>query len=79
MAPTAGRSSFYHLLVLLQLLGPAQDWHSTSIGGKGFLTNESGTQSLCSTYGYKEQDGDIDTTSGTAPGLALAVRATGQC
>ncbi|NXL19296.1 IRF1 factor, partial [Setophaga kirtlandii] len=64
MAPTAGRSSFYHLLVLLQLLGPAQDWHSTSIGGKGFLTNESGTQSLCSTYGYKEQDGDIDTTSG---------------
>ncbi|NXQ76067.1 IRF1 factor, partial [Quiscalus mexicanus] len=58
------RSSFYHLLVLLQLLGPAQDWHSTSIGGKGFLTNESGTQSLCSTYAYKEQDGDIDTTSG---------------
>ncbi|NXG98781.1 IRF1 factor, partial [Loxia leucoptera] len=58
------RSSFYHLLVLLQLLGPAQDWHSTSIGGKGFLTNESGTQSLCSTYSYKEQDGDIDTTSG---------------
>ncbi|NXF16553.1 IRF1 factor, partial [Rhodinocichla rosea] len=64
IAPTAGRSSFYHLLVLLQLLGPAQDWHSTSIGGKGFLTNESGTQSLCSTYSYKEQDGDIDTTSG---------------
>ncbi|NWZ98436.1 IRF1 factor, partial [Nesospiza acunhae] len=64
IAPTAGRSSFYHLLVLLQLFGPAQDWHSTSIGGKGFLTNESGTQSLCSTYGYKEQDGDIDTTSG---------------
>ncbi|NWR14734.1 IRF1 factor, partial [Emberiza fucata] len=63
-APTAGRSSFHHLLVLLQLFGPAQDWHSTSIGGKGFLTNESGTQSLCSTYGYKEQDGDIDTTSG---------------
>ncbi|NXT65762.1 IRF1 factor, partial [Chaetops frenatus] len=57
-------SSFYHLLLLLQLLGPAQDWHSTSIGGKGFLTNESGIQTLCSTYGYKEQDGDIDTTSG---------------
>ncbi|NXR71610.1 IRF1 factor, partial [Pycnonotus jocosus] len=57
-------SSFYHLLLLFQLLGPAQDWHNTSIGGKGFLTNESGTQSLCSTYGYKEQDGDIDTTSG---------------
>ncbi|XP_059715836.1 interferon regulatory factor 1 isoform X2 [Haemorhous mexicanus] len=49
---------------IFKLLGPTQDWHSTSIGGKGFLTNESGTQSLCSTYGYKEQDGDIDTTSG---------------
>ncbi|NWH29132.1 IRF1 factor, partial [Chloropsis hardwickii] len=60
----SGRSSFYHLLVLFQLLGPAQDWHNTSIGGKGFLTNESGTQTLCSTYSYKEQDGDIDTTSG---------------
>ncbi|NXO35673.1 IRF1 factor, partial [Locustella ochotensis] len=57
-------SSFYHLLLLFQLLGPAQDWHNTSIGGKGFLTNESGTQTLCSTYSYKEQDGDIDTTSG---------------
>ncbi|NXO22746.1 IRF1 factor, partial [Cisticola juncidis] len=56
-------SSFYHLL-LFQLLAPAQDWHSTNIGGKGFLTNESSTQTLCSTYGYKEQDGDIDTTSG---------------
>ncbi|NWS27568.1 IRF1 factor, partial [Polioptila caerulea] len=54
----------YHLLLLFQLFGAAQDWHNTSIGGKGFLTNESGTQSLCSTYGYKEQDGDIDTTSG---------------
>ncbi|NXR56847.1 IRF1 factor, partial [Hippolais icterina] len=60
----SGRSSFYHLLLLLQLLEPAQDWHNTSIGGKGFLTNESGTQTLCSTYSYKEQDGDIDTTSG---------------
>ncbi|NXP60319.1 IRF1 factor, partial [Chloropsis cyanopogon] len=60
----SGRSSFYHLLVLFQLLGPTQDWHNTSIGGKGFLTNESGTQTLCSTYSYKEQDGDIDTTSG---------------
>ncbi|NWI35368.1 IRF1 factor, partial [Picathartes gymnocephalus] len=57
-------SSIYHLLLLFQLLGPAQDWHNTSIGGKGFLTNESGTQSLCSSYGYMEQDGDIDTTSG---------------
>ncbi|NXD01586.1 IRF1 factor, partial [Certhia familiaris] len=57
-------SSFYHLLLLFQLFGATQDWHNTSIGGKGFLTNESGTQTLCSTYCYKEQDGDIDTTSG---------------
>ncbi|KFQ96393.1 Interferon regulatory factor 1 [Nipponia nippon] len=58
------RSSFYHLLILLQLLEPAQDWHTTSVGGKGFLTNELGTQTMCSTYSYKEQDGEIDTTSG---------------
>ncbi|RLW02859.1 hypothetical protein DV515_00006960, partial [Chloebia gouldiae] len=49
---------------IFKLLGPAQDWHNTSIGGKGFLTNESGSQTLCSTYSYKEQDRDIDTTSG---------------
>ncbi|NWQ99700.1 IRF1 factor, partial [Paradoxornis webbianus] len=60
----SGRSSFYHLFLLFQLLEPAQDWHNISIGGKGFLTNESGTQTLCSTYSYKEQDRDIDTTSG---------------
>ncbi|NXL60217.1 IRF1 factor, partial [Chordeiles acutipennis] len=53
-----------HLLILFQLLEPAQDWHTTSVGGKGFLTNEPGTQTLCSTYSYKEQDGEIDTTSG---------------
>ncbi|NXE20040.1 IRF1 factor, partial [Ardeotis kori] len=58
------RSGFTHLLVLLQLLEPAQDWHATSVGGKGFLTNEPGTQTLCSTYSYKEQDGEVDTTSG---------------
>ncbi|NXT20082.1 IRF1 factor, partial [Syrrhaptes paradoxus] len=57
-------SSLSHLLALLQLLEPAQDWHTTSVGGKGFLTNEPGTPSMCSTYGYKEQDGEIDTTSG---------------
>ncbi|XP_027538660.1 interferon regulatory factor 1 isoform X2 [Neopelma chrysocephalum] len=51
---------------IFKLLVPAQDWHSTSIGGKGFLTNESGTQTMCSTYSYKEQDGEIDTTSGEA-------------
>ncbi|KFQ67461.1 Interferon regulatory factor 1 [Phaethon lepturus] len=58
------RRSFYHLLILWQLLEPAQDWHATSVGGKGFLTNEPGTQTMCSTYSYKEQDGEIDTTSG---------------
>ncbi|NWU66158.1 IRF1 factor, partial [Pterocles burchelli] len=58
-------SSLAHLLALLQLLEPAQDWHTTSVGGKGFLTNEPGTPSMCSTYSYKEQDGEIDTTSGT--------------
>ncbi|NXM75288.1 IRF1 factor, partial [Serilophus lunatus] len=63
IAPTA-RRSFYPLLLLFQLLEPGQDWHSTSIGGKGFLTNESGTQSMCSTYSYKEQEQEIDTTSG---------------
>ncbi|NXF77910.1 IRF1 factor, partial [Sclerurus mexicanus] len=62
----ARRNSFYHLLFLFQLLGPTQDWHNTSIGGKGFLTNELGTQSMCSTYSYTEQDGEIDTTSGEA-------------
>ncbi|NXN69676.1 IRF1 factor, partial [Himantopus himantopus] len=50
--------------MILQLLEPAQDWHATSVGGKGFLTNEPGTQTMCSTYSYKEQDGEIDTTSG---------------
>ncbi|NWU75061.1 IRF1 factor, partial [Onychorhynchus coronatus] len=61
-----GMKDFDHLLLLFQLLVPTQDWHSTSIGGKGFLTNEAGTQTLCSTYSYKEQDGEIDTTSGEA-------------
>ncbi|NXT43245.1 IRF1 factor, partial [Pelecanoides urinatrix] len=59
------RSRFYHLLIPLQLLEPVQDWHATSVGGKGFLTNEPGMQTMCSTYSYKEQDGEIDTTSGT--------------
>ncbi|KAM7101711.1 interferon regulatory factor 1 [Ciconia boyciana] len=49
---------------IFKLLEPAQDWHTTSVGGKGFLTNEPGTQTMCSTYSYKEQDGEIDTTSG---------------
>ncbi|XP_009895210.1 interferon regulatory factor 1 [Dryobates pubescens] len=49
---------------IFKLLEPAQDWHATSVGGKGFLINELGTQSMCSTYSYKEQDVEIDTTSG---------------
>ncbi|NXJ80982.1 IRF1 factor, partial [Trogon melanurus] len=56
-------SSFYHLLLLFQLLQPDMDWHTTSVGGKGYLTNEPGTQTLCSTYSYKEQDEEINTTS----------------
>ncbi|TFK11024.1 mitotic spindle assembly checkpoint protein MAD1 [Platysternon megacephalum] len=41
-----------------------QDWHATSVGGKGYLTNEPGTQNICSNFSYKEQDSEIDTTSG---------------
>ncbi|XP_063204971.1 interferon regulatory factor 1 [Chroicocephalus ridibundus] len=48
---------------IFKLLEPAQDWHTTSVGGKGFLTNEPGTQTM-GTYSYKEQDREIDTTSG---------------
>lgn len=59
--------AFYHLLTSLQLLEPTQDWHTTSVEGKGFFTNEPGTQTMCSTFGYKEQDGEIDTSSGTEP------------
>lgn len=58
-------SSFDHLLHLFQIFDPAQDWHTTSIEGKGFFTNEPGSQILGSPYSYKEQDGEIDTTSGT--------------
>nr|XP_013801443.1 PREDICTED: interferon regulatory factor 1-like [Apteryx mantelli mantelli] len=54
----------HHLLVLLQLLEPAPEWHATSVGGKGYLTNEPGSQSGCGAYSYKEQDAEIDTTSG---------------
>ncbi|KAK2540621.1 Irf1 [Columba livia] len=49
---------------IFKLFEPGQDWHTTSVGGKGFLTNEPGVQSMCSTYGYREQDGEVDTTSG---------------
>uniref|UniRef100_A0A8C8RLX0 Interferon regulatory factor n=1 Tax=Pelusios castaneus TaxID=367368 RepID=A0A8C8RLX0_9SAUR len=41
-----------------------QDWRATSVGGKGYLTNEPGTQNICSSFNYKEQDSEIDTTSG---------------
>ncbi|XP_010135529.1 PREDICTED: interferon regulatory factor 1 [Buceros rhinoceros silvestris] len=49
---------------IFKIFDPAQDWHTTSIEGKGFFTNEPGSQILGSTYSYKEQDGEIDTTSG---------------
>eukprot|EP00076_Gallus_gallus_P026547 XP_015149501.1 interferon regulatory factor 1 isoform X2 [Gallus gallus] len=48
---------------IIKLLEPTQDWHTTSVEGKGFFTNEPGTQTMCSTFGYKEQDGEIDTSS----------------
>uniref|UniRef100_A0A669PY78 Interferon regulatory factor 1 n=1 Tax=Phasianus colchicus TaxID=9054 RepID=A0A669PY78_PHACC len=41
-----------------------QDWHTISVEGKGFFTNEPGTQNMCSTFGYKEQDCEIDMSSG---------------
>ncbi|NXL88060.1 IRF1 factor, partial [Alectura lathami] len=53
-----------NVLTFLQLLEPAQDWHTTSVEGKGFLTNEPGTQTMCSTFNYKDQDCEIDTSSG---------------
>ncbi|OXB76678.1 UNVERIFIED_CONTAM: hypothetical protein H355_008717 [Colinus virginianus] len=49
---------------LIKLLEPTQDWHTTSVEGKGFFTNEPGTQNMCSTFSYKEQDSEIDTSSG---------------
>ncbi|XP_068816183.1 interferon regulatory factor 1 isoform X2 [Struthio camelus] len=49
---------------IFKLLEPVQEWHATSVEGKGYLTNEPGTQTLCSGYTYKEQDAEIDTTSG---------------
>lgn len=59
--------AFYHLLTALQPFEPTQDWHTTSVEGKGFFTNEPGTQTMCSTFGYKEQDCEIDMSSGTEP------------
>ncbi|NXN90868.1 IRF1 factor, partial [Rhinopomastus cyanomelas] len=56
-----------HLLALLQLLEPAQDWHTSSVEGKGFLINEPGTLATLATgatFTYQEQDGKIDTTLG---------------
>ncbi|XP_025919132.1 interferon regulatory factor 1 isoform X1 [Apteryx mantelli] len=49
---------------IFKLLEPAPEWHATSVGGKGYLTNEPGSQSGCGAYSYKEQDAEIDTTSG---------------
>ncbi|XP_010210967.1 PREDICTED: interferon regulatory factor 1 [Tinamus guttatus] len=49
---------------IFKLLEPAPEWHATSVGGKGYLTNEPGSQSGPGTFVYKEQDAEIDTTSG---------------
>lgn len=54
--------AFYHLLTALQPFEPTQDWHTTSVEGKGFFTNEPGTQTMCSTFGC-----EIDMSSGTEP------------
>ncbi|KGL72547.1 Interferon regulatory factor 1 [Tinamus guttatus] len=59
-----GKGLQLHLFVFLQLLEPAPEWHATSVGGKGYLTNEPGSQSGPGTFVYKEQDAEIDTTSG---------------
>ncbi|NXG32232.1 IRF1 factor, partial [Dromaius novaehollandiae] len=65
LLPPALDFGLYHgLLVPLQLLEPVAEWHTTSVGGKGYLTNEPSSQSTCGTYGYKEQDAEVDTTSG---------------
>lgn len=71
---TRRQQQFHCLLAPLQLFEPGQDWHTTSVGGKGFLTNEPGVQNMCSTYGYREQDGEIDTTSGTDPSVITRCR-----
>ncbi|NWU91728.1 IRF1 factor, partial [Upupa epops] len=57
-------AAFHPFPALLQLLEPAQDWHTSSIEGKGFLINEPGTQPVDTAYTYLEQDGKIDTTLG---------------
>ncbi|NWI20400.1 IRF1 factor, partial [Crypturellus soui] len=61
---SVGKGLQLHLLVLPQLLGPAPEWHATSVGGKGYLTNEPGSQGGPGAFVYKEQDAEIDTTSG---------------
>ncbi|KGL86969.1 Interferon regulatory factor 1 [Charadrius vociferus] len=66
VSPLASSSEgvYFFLPTLVFHRSVVQDWHTTSVGGKGFLTNEPGTQTMCSTYSYKEQDGEINTTSG---------------
>ncbi|KAM8798769.1 interferon regulatory factor 1 [Eudromia elegans] len=49
---------------IFKLLEPAPEWHTTSVGGKGYLTNEPGSQGGPGAFVYKEQDAEIDTTSG---------------
>ncbi|CAI5766595.1 interferon regulatory factor 1 [Podarcis lilfordi] len=38
-------------------------WQPTSVGGKGFLINETGMQSLFFDFSFQEQDAAIDTTN----------------
>ncbi|XP_025901753.1 interferon regulatory factor 1 [Nothoprocta perdicaria] len=49
---------------IFKLLEPVPEWHTTSVGGKGYLTNEPGSQGGPGAFVYKEQDAEIDTTSG---------------
>ncbi|XP_044310382.1 interferon regulatory factor 1 [Varanus komodoensis] len=44
-----------------QLLG--SDWHQSSVGGKGYLINEPGSQSICFDLSYQDHDAGIDTTN----------------
>ncbi|XP_054833424.1 interferon regulatory factor 1 [Eublepharis macularius] len=50
-----------NLTIFCQLLSNS-DWQQTCVGGKGYLSNEAGTQSSFD-IGFQEQDAAIDTTS----------------
>ncbi|XP_053144376.1 interferon regulatory factor 1 isoform X2 [Hemicordylus capensis] len=52
---------FNHFYQLLN----SSDWHQTNVGGKGFLSNEPGTQNLYFDFCFQEQDAAADTSSET--------------